>query len=313
MATTGDKSYYIRGGDGKVFGPVDMPTLVAWARDSRIEPSAAVSQDRESWRPAPHLAELAMEWLVETEPGTFYGPFHKDVVVQLKANGHLPANARLYRLDGAPGETPAAPKEPDPECAKLAAECARLTGELEAKASALADLESRAAKQAETTQRTMAFMESKLAERAADVESVSSELAAARDEIYRIRERAERAEARVAEVESALGRAEADLASERAGRDALEKRLSVAETEREDVRAQLESVTRLTSKAAPVVQSTALQPEVVIDDIPPRTAPRFAGKCAPAGLAALEAAAARELAAAKRQGFSIGGMFGGRK
>ena len=291
MEAKKDKSeWFVRAADGKIFGPIDAETLVAWARDSRIEPSFAVSNDRENWLAAPLVAELGMTWLVETEPGTFYGPFNRAVVDSLLQAGTLSKSARLYELD----------------TGRAAAEIARLGAELEAKTSALADLEERAAKQAETTKKTMAFMEAKLSELSGAQATASSaadqELAAAREEIYAQRDRAEKAEAEAASSRLRAEKAEAEAA-------AGKKRLAVAESELADLRSQLETVTKFSAvKTAP--KAEAIRPEVVISDAPPpKSAPHFPGMGSSAGLAALEAAARRELAAAKKHGLGIGGLF----
>lgn len=282
----GSVEYYVRGADEKVFGPVAMKTLVEWAGDSRIDPTSAVSSDQKSWIAAPLVPELEMFWLVETEPGTFYGPFNRRVVDSLMESGTIPHDARLYMLDSG----------------KASSGRTKLEAELEAKAKAVADLEERAAAQAATTKKTMAFMEAKLADLTAAMaeigKSAEADRSAAKDEIFRTRERAEAAEARAAQAE--------------ADRDAVEKRLAVAETELADLRAQLDAVTKFS--AVKPVATPVIQPEVVISDTPPpRSAPQFPGVGSASGLAALEAAAKRELAAAKRHGIALGGIFGGKK
>lgn len=276
--------YYVRGADEKVFGPVPMETLVEWAADSRIDPTSAVSADQVSWKPAPLVPELEMIWLVETDPGVFYGPFNRHVVDGLLESGTITREARLYVLDNG--------------------RLSRLTAEIEAKTKAISDLEARAAEQAVTTKKTMDFMEAKLAELAAEMEEMGkaaeTDHAAAKDDVFKTRERAEAAESRAMQAEAACG--------------ALEKKLSVAETEIADLKAQLASVTKFSSVRPRTVKTDVVQPEVVISDMPPpKSTPHFPGVGSASGLAALEAAAKRELAAAKKQGISLGGLFGGKK
>ena len=95
-----DKSWYVRSGDGKVYGPANLSMLAQWARDGRIEPLAEVSSDRHEWRPAQSVPELDMSWLVETAPGDVFGPFNRAVVINLAKDGKLPAAAHVYRLHG---------------------------------------------------------------------------------------------------------------------------------------------------------------------------------------------------------------------
>lgn len=282
-----DAEYYVRAADETVFGPIGMETLVEWARDSRIDPTSAVSNDQKTWRPAPLIPELEMTWLVETDPGTFYGPFNRAVVDGLFEAGTLTREARLYELD----------------TGKSSAERARMEAEIAAKTKAIADLEKRAGEQAETTKKTMGFMEAKLAELTAAIGEIGKTAEAdhslAKEEVFKSRERADAAESRAVQAE--------------ADRDALERKLAVAETEIADLRSQLEAVTKFSSVQSQVSGSDAIQPEVIMAEPPSRGAPHFPGVGSSSGLAALEAAARRELAAAKKHGISLGGIFGGKK
>ena len=94
----GEKSWYIRAADGKVYGPAGIDALVLWAQDGRIEPASFVSRDRKSWMPAQTMPELGMSWLVELEPGKVFGPFNRAVVIRLSHAGDLPVTAKVYRL-----------------------------------------------------------------------------------------------------------------------------------------------------------------------------------------------------------------------
>lgn len=243
--------YLIRDAAGRTFGPVALPTLLAWVRESRVEPTCAVSRDGAAWLPAPEVPELAMVWIVETEPGRFYGPFHRAVVDDLQRTGQLSAAARCYRLDGEAADPPppaAGQTRPCGDCERLAAALAR-------------------------------------------------------------------AEESLAAAERTIGVLETAVAAAEAEKNALEERLAAAEREGRQARARVEALER-EQAAAPVTAVIAAQPLVpaVIAAAPPaRRVPRFLAKGNPAALAALEAAAARELAAAKRRGFDLRSLFGGRK
>ena len=284
---TPSAEYYVRAADETVFGPIGMETLVEWARNSRIDPTSVVSTDQASWKPAPLIPELEMTWLVETDPGTFYGPFNRAVVDGLFEAGTLTREARLYELD----------------TGKSTSERSKMEAELAAKTKAIEDLEKRATEQAETTKKTMSFMEAKLAELTAAIAEIGKSAEAdgniAKEEVFKAREKADAAEERAVQAE--------------ADRDALERKLAVAQTEIADLRAQLETVTKFSSVTTPSASSDVIQPEVVVSEPPHRTAPHFPGVGSSSGLAALEAAARRELAAAKKHGISLGGIFGGKK
>ena len=92
------KEWFVRTEEGMVYGPADIAALAEWAKDGRIEPSCFVSADRINWKPAQLMPELEMKWLVETEPGKFFGPFHRQVVSALFKGGTLAATAKAYRL-----------------------------------------------------------------------------------------------------------------------------------------------------------------------------------------------------------------------
>lgn len=294
MAEAKASSWFVKGEGDEVFGPIDTQTLVVWAKDSRIEPTFAVSHDRETWIPAPGVKELGMTWLVEPSAGTFYGPFNRAVVDGLLAAGTIGREARLYLLNDGADE----------------AERKRLRDEAEVARATVAELKEQAARQAETTKRTMAFMEAKLAELTQSLqqsaEKAEARIAAVRDDVFAGRERTEKAEANAEAEKRRAEKAEAELA-------ALRQRFSVAEAELADVRSQLESVTKFSSvKCAP----SPLEPEVVVSaeaPLPPPGLPHSAKGTNPTGLAALEAAARRELAAAKRQGLGIRDLFGSKK
>ena len=84
---------------GKVFGPIDFETLKSWVRDGRVEPLAGISENLQDWMLAPLKAELEMDWVIENNPGQFYGPTHRAVVDDFVRSGTLSDGARFYRDD----------------------------------------------------------------------------------------------------------------------------------------------------------------------------------------------------------------------
>lgn len=91
------EQWYVRSEEGMVYGPTDIATLGTWAQEGRIEPSGYISQDRKSWMPAQLMKELEMCWVIEAEPGKFFGPFNRQVVIKLSKNGEIPEGASIYR------------------------------------------------------------------------------------------------------------------------------------------------------------------------------------------------------------------------
>ena len=95
---TDNRDWFVKSVDGKVYGPAKISKLVEWAKDGRIEPTGFVSTDRVDWLEACSIDELEMKWLVEVSPGDVFGPFHRELVINLFKNGTVPATARAYRL-----------------------------------------------------------------------------------------------------------------------------------------------------------------------------------------------------------------------
>ena len=92
------KEWYVRTSDGNVYGPADVASLVSWAEDGRIDPSSSLSKDRIKWTPAQLMDELGMKWLVELEPGKPLGPYNRKFLISSHTEGSLPDRAKLYRL-----------------------------------------------------------------------------------------------------------------------------------------------------------------------------------------------------------------------
>ena len=97
MMNVNSNEWYVRSHDGKVYGPTTLRSLVVWAEEGRVEPGGFVSTDRKSWTPAQLLPELEMKWVVEAEPGKFYGPFNRKLVSSLSKSGGIPQGASIYR------------------------------------------------------------------------------------------------------------------------------------------------------------------------------------------------------------------------
>ena len=93
------KKWYVRNTAGKVFGPIDLESLKSWVKDGRVEPLAGGSCDLTHWVIAPLKPELEMNWVVENNPGQFYGPTHRAVMDDLVKTGTLSPAARFYQDD----------------------------------------------------------------------------------------------------------------------------------------------------------------------------------------------------------------------
>ena len=130
-------NWYVKGADGKVFGPADDEKIIAWVKDGRVDPFAGVTNDLKQWRLASCEPSFEMDWIVENEPGRFYGPTHRDVVEDLAKTGSLSPTCRIYRdYHGGAEEKEAASARADAEkaMAEVQAEAEKAMAELKAEA-----------------------------------------------------------------------------------------------------------------------------------------------------------------------------------
>ena len=74
---------YLKKKDGQEFGPVDLDVMKEWAAQGRVEPTDVVSEDRDSWKPAPEYEELGMDWVVHQPDGQEYGPVNASALANL--------------------------------------------------------------------------------------------------------------------------------------------------------------------------------------------------------------------------------------
>ena len=79
----GKRQWRVRTEKGDVFGPADLATLQAWARDGRLAPTHQICADGATWEPVTALRELEMDWVAEVTSGSFYGPIHRDAMNEL--------------------------------------------------------------------------------------------------------------------------------------------------------------------------------------------------------------------------------------
>jgi hypothetical protein len=268
------EKWYLKNVAGKVFGPIDLETLRKWVRDGRVEPLAGVSNDLQNWTIAPSRPELEMNWVVENNPGQFYGPTHLDVVGDLKKSGALSPAARFYCDDrGQSAQRIAAAEKTiadrdlelsrrDVALAEAQKTIARKDAQIEQEKKSLAQ---RDARLAEAT--------TLLAQRDAQVADLTKTVSLRDGDLRRRDADAERREKDVAALKEELARRDAEIAE-------LE-----AELARRDEVHQREWTTEV------------VVPEIVSDEPPPPVARQAFGVGAAQGtLAALEAQARKELA-----------------
>lgn len=345
-----NETFYLRMAGGKVFGPVDMSTLRQWAADGRVEPSATVSRDRKEWARATDIPELEMEWVVENEPGQFYGPTHRTVVDDLIKSGSLAITARFYRdMRGGLAE------RADAEAA--AADAAERIAELEQSLSAARDELLGAERELTSTRdelvgarRELAAVQDELLGVQRELSEAQSKLSASQNELSAAlahgREEATITQTQLKELEAEKVRLDGEtsrlegkveeyqqeLAKGKEAQDAANKDLAECRRELAAVKEELEAI----KHQREVENEKVLVPEVVVEGMPPKAASAFArpsadgtsaagnvrpnfgsgaspfGGASPSSLADLERAAQAELARMRASG-AKGFFFGRRK
>ncbi|MEY4484991.1 MAG: hypothetical protein RL693_2443 [Verrucomicrobiota bacterium] len=82
--------YLLKVSTNEVFGPSPIDQLRIWASEAKISPMDRVSNDeRESWRRAPMIPELQMDWLIEMPDNFLYGPTSVGTLQEFLATGEI--------------------------------------------------------------------------------------------------------------------------------------------------------------------------------------------------------------------------------
>ncbi len=68
--------WFVKKEDGSSFGPIELAELRDWAAEGRIAPEDQVSTDQQNWSPSHENLDLHMDWTIDFEDGTTYGPIH---------------------------------------------------------------------------------------------------------------------------------------------------------------------------------------------------------------------------------------------
>ena len=87
--------HYLRTPEGAIYGPVDQATLCLWAVDARMIPGCELSTDRVAWVPVQSLPELRLNWSVQFNDGTTYGPLNLLAIWTLASEKSIPFGVAL--------------------------------------------------------------------------------------------------------------------------------------------------------------------------------------------------------------------------
>ena len=283
-----DRVWYVRSEDGAVYGPATSASLLDWVREGRVDPSGYVSTDRVNWVPPQTVPELEMKWLVETDLGKFFGPFNRELVKRLVADGSVPAGARIYRSWDIPVDRDPEPVVVEKVVEKIVEKPVEKIVEKVVEKPVEKIVEKVVEKPVEkVVEKVVEKPVEKVVER--PVEKVVEKIV--EKPVEKIVEKVVRVEVPVEKIVEKVVKVEVPV-------EKIVEKVVVKEVVRE---------VEVPARSAVVV------PEVVetIDEPPPK--PKFGGifgNVDSGRLAALEAAARKELSAARRCG--MGGFFGGR-
>ena len=201
-------SWYLRKSDQSVYGPVPEGNLCAWAAHGQVSPEDEISRDQQTWQPAPELAALQMDWLIEAGPEETFGPIHVLALAELVRDGSLTADQRVRHKSGQPEGTLAEivlpallDIKPSPEL-QASPEVLRLQQELETARQRIAGLEQQVQHPVEDPQ--VARLQLALAEaRQRVVEMELARSGEADPQVARLQEELSSARQRIAELEQA--------------------------------------------------------------------------------------------------------------
>ena len=273
------KKWYVRNTAGKVFGPIDFDSLKSWVKDGRVEPLAGVSSDLKHWVLAPLKPELEMNWIVENNPGQFYGPTHRSVVDDLVKTGTLSPAARFYVDDrGAALERIRA----------LEGEIVARDSERVQKETSLAEAQKLSAKK----DLQLAAAQKAIRERDDRISEAKSQLMLKDTQIAELTKNVQLRDGQ-------LQQAAAEIARRDVERQALDAEIARRDAEIAVLKEQLAKRDEVHEREW---KTEVIVPEVVVDELPPPvarqafTAPSFAGGASPSALADLERRAQEELA-----------------
>ena len=274
-----EKKWYVRNTAGKVFGPIDFDSLQSWVKDGRVEPLAGVSSDLKHWVLAPMKPELEMNWIVENNPGQFYGPTHRAVVDDLVKTGTLSPAARFFVDDrGAALE----------RIHELEGEVAAKDAERVQRESSLAEAQKLSAKK----DLQLAAAQKAIRERDDRISEAKSQLVLKDTQIAELMKN-------VQQRDGQLQQSAAEIARRDVERQALEAEVARRDAEIAVLKEQLSKRDEVHDREW---NTEVIVPEVVANELPPPvarqafTAPSFASGASPAALAELERRAQQELA-----------------
>ena len=95
---TESSPYFVKDEDHEIYGPFELPALVAQANDARLGPDFLVSNDQETWKEIWKIDQLEMKWVTTLTDGTEFGPTHISILKELYQSGEIGHDAAARNL-----------------------------------------------------------------------------------------------------------------------------------------------------------------------------------------------------------------------
>ena len=94
--------HLIKAANNEEYGPMSGDGLMALAAEAKISPMDKLSNDsRKSWRRAPMVRELQMDWLIQMPDQYLYGPTNVATIQEFLATGEIDESVTLINcVDG---------------------------------------------------------------------------------------------------------------------------------------------------------------------------------------------------------------------
>ena len=88
--------HLIKASTNEEYGPLSQEDLLQLASEAKISPMDKLSDDdRSSWRRAPMVKELLMDWLIQMPDQYLYGPTNVATIQEFLATGQIDGNVTV--------------------------------------------------------------------------------------------------------------------------------------------------------------------------------------------------------------------------
>lgn len=88
--------HLIKASTNEEYGPLSQEALIQLASEAKISPMDKLSEDgRRTWRRAPMVKELQMDWLIQMPDQYLYGPTNVATIQEFLATGQVDGNVTV--------------------------------------------------------------------------------------------------------------------------------------------------------------------------------------------------------------------------